>query len=71
MKTVLFASLLLVVPAMASARLVFDMHVHTDYPQFKLRQTVDALGSLELDRGEKDSILYETACKLLTPKVPD
>ena len=43
----------------------------SDYPQFTLRQTVDALESLDLDRGEKEKILYETAHKLLTPKVPD
>ena len=43
----------------------------SDYPQFTLRQTVDALESLDLDRGEKDSIRYETARKLLTPKAPD
>ena len=43
----------------------------SDYPQFTLRQTVDALESLDLNRSEKDSILYETARKLLTPKVPD
>jgi predicted TIM-barrel fold metal-dependent hydrolase len=43
----------------------------SDYPQFTLRQTVDALASLDLDRGEKDWILYETARKLLTPKVHD
>src|ERR1700722_301163 len=43
----------------------------SDYPQFTLRQTVDAFESLDLDRHEKDSILYETARKLLTPKVPD
>ena len=38
----------------------------SDYPQFTLRQTVDAFESLDLSRGEKDSILYGTACKLLT-----
>jgi predicted TIM-barrel fold metal-dependent hydrolase len=43
----------------------------SDYPQFTLRQTVDALDTLDLDCGEKNSILYETARKLLTPKVPD
>jgi predicted TIM-barrel fold metal-dependent hydrolase len=43
----------------------------SDYPQFTLRQTVDAFESLDLDRSEKDRILYETARKLLTPKVPD
>jgi len=43
----------------------------SDYPQFTLRQTVDALESLDLDRSEKDRILYETGHKLLTPKVPD
>lgn len=43
----------------------------SDYPQFTLRQTVDALESLDLDRSEKDRILYETARRLLTPKVPD
>jgi uncharacterized protein len=43
----------------------------SDYPQFTLRQTVDAFESLELNRGEKDQILYETAHKLLTPKAPD
>jgi predicted TIM-barrel fold metal-dependent hydrolase len=43
----------------------------SDYPQFSLRQTVDALESLTFDRGEKDKVLYETARKLLTPKVPD
>jgi len=32
----------------------------SDYPQFTLRQTVDALESLDLDRSEKDKILYET-----------
>ena len=42
-----------------------------DPTQFTLRQTVDAFESLDLDRGEKDKILYETAHKLLTPKVPD
>ena len=43
----------------------------SDYPQFTLRQSVDAIESLDLDRGEKDRILYETARKLLTPKLPD
>ena len=43
----------------------------SDYPQFTLRQTVDAFESLDLNRHEKDSILYETAHKLLTPKAPD
>jgi predicted TIM-barrel fold metal-dependent hydrolase len=43
----------------------------SDYPQFTLRQTVDALESLDLDRSEKDKILYETARKLLTPRLPD
>jgi hypothetical protein len=43
----------------------------SDYPQFTLRQTVDALESLDLDRGEKDRILYESARKLLTPKSAD
>ena len=43
----------------------------SDYPQFTLRQTVDALESLDLTRVEKDSILYGTARKLLTPKAPD
>jgi predicted TIM-barrel fold metal-dependent hydrolase len=42
----------------------------SDYPQFTLRQTVDALESLDLDRSEKDKILYETARKLLTPRAP-
>ena len=37
----------------------------SDYPQFTLRQSVDALESLDLSRSEKDSILYETAQKLL------
>ena len=40
----------------------------SDYPQFTLRQSVDALESLDLNRGEKNAILYETARKLLTPK---
>ena len=43
----------------------------SDYPQFTLRQSVDALESLDLSRSEKDSILYGTAHKLLTPKAPD
>jgi predicted TIM-barrel fold metal-dependent hydrolase len=43
----------------------------SDYPQVTLRQTVDAFESLDLDRSEKDRILYETARKLLTPKVTD
>ena len=43
----------------------------SDYPQFTLRQTVDAFESLDLDRSEKDKILYETAHKLLTPKAQD
>ena len=43
----------------------------SDYPQFTLRQTVDALERLDLDRSEKDRILYETARKLLTPKASD
>jgi len=43
----------------------------SDYPQFTLRQTVDAFETLGLDRSEKDRILYETARKLLTPNVPD
>jgi predicted TIM-barrel fold metal-dependent hydrolase len=43
----------------------------SDYPQFTLRQTVDALESLNLDRGEKDKVLYETARRLLTPRAPD
>lgn len=40
----------------------------SDYPQFTLRQTVDAFESLDLNRAEKNAILYETARKLLTPK---
>jgi uncharacterized protein len=40
----------------------------SDYPQFTLRQTVDALERLDLNRGEKDEILYENAQKLLTPR---
>jgi predicted TIM-barrel fold metal-dependent hydrolase len=40
----------------------------SDYPQFTLRQSVDALESLDLNRAEKNAILYETARKLLTPK---
>ena len=40
----------------------------SDYPQFTLRQTVDALESLDLNREEKNAILYGTAHKLLTPK---
>lgn len=40
----------------------------SDYPQFTLRQAVDALESLDLSRSEKNAILYETARKLLTPK---
>ena len=43
----------------------------SDYPQFTLRQTVDALESLDLERSEKDKILYGTARKLLTPRAPD
>jgi hypothetical protein len=43
----------------------------SDYPQFTLRQTVDALESLDLDRTEKNKVLYETARKLLTPRAPD
>ena len=43
----------------------------SDYPQFTLRQTVDAFESLDLTRSEKDAILYGTAHKLLTPKAPD
>ena len=43
----------------------------SDYPQFTLRQTVDALESLDLTRTEKDAILYGTARKLLTPNAPD
>jgi hypothetical protein len=43
----------------------------SDYPQFTLRQTVDALESLDLSRSEKDRILYETARRLLTPKASD
>ena len=43
----------------------------SDYPQFTLRQSVDALESLNLSRSEKDTILYGTAHKLLTPKAPD
>jgi predicted TIM-barrel fold metal-dependent hydrolase len=43
----------------------------SDYPQFTLRQTVDAFESLDLERSEKDRILYETARKLLAPKAPD
>lgn len=42
----------------------------SDYPQFTLRQTVDALERLKLDRSEKDKILYENARALLTPKTP-
>jgi hypothetical protein len=45
--------------------------VLSESAQFTLRQTVDALESLDLERSEKDKILYETAGKLLTPKVPD
>jgi predicted TIM-barrel fold metal-dependent hydrolase len=58
-------------------RLLTGLFIHhhimlgSDYPQFTLRQTVDALESLDLERSEKDKILYETARKLLTPKVPD
>jgi predicted TIM-barrel fold metal-dependent hydrolase len=40
----------------------------SDYPQFTLRQSVDALERLDLNRAEKDQILYETAHALLTPK---
>jgi predicted TIM-barrel fold metal-dependent hydrolase len=43
----------------------------SDYPQFTLRQSVDAFESLDLTRSEKDAILYETAHELLTPKAPD
>jgi predicted TIM-barrel fold metal-dependent hydrolase len=43
----------------------------SDYPQFTLRQTVDAFETLDLDRSEKNKILYETARKLLTPKASD
>ncbi len=43
----------------------------SDYPQFTLRETVDALESLDLNRREKDSILYETARNLLTPNAPN
>jgi predicted TIM-barrel fold metal-dependent hydrolase len=43
----------------------------SDYPQFTLRQSVDALESLNLTRSEKDSIRYATAHKLLTPKALD
>ena len=43
----------------------------SDYPQFTLRQTVDALESLDLARSEKDAILYGTARKLLTPKMSE
>jgi len=43
----------------------------SDYPQFTLRQSVDALESLALSRSEKDSILYGTAHKLLTPKASE
>ena len=43
----------------------------SDYPQFTLRQSVDALESLDLNRHEKDTILYETAHHLLTPTAPD
>ena len=40
----------------------------SDYPQFTLRQTVDALERLDLNRSEKDKILYENAQKLLTAR---
>jgi predicted TIM-barrel fold metal-dependent hydrolase len=43
----------------------------SDYPQFTLRHSVDALESLDLSRSEKDSILYGTAHTLLTPKASD
>lgn len=43
----------------------------SDYPQYTLRQSVDALESLDLKRSEKDAILYGTAHKLLTPKATD
>ena len=43
----------------------------SDYPQFTLRQSVDALESLDLSRSEKDSILYGNAHKALTPKATD
>jgi uncharacterized protein len=43
----------------------------SDYPQFTLRHSVDALESLDLSRSEKDTILYGTAHKLLTPKASD
>jgi predicted TIM-barrel fold metal-dependent hydrolase len=40
----------------------------SDYPQFTLRQSVDALERLDLNRAKKDQILYATAHALLTPK---
>ena len=43
----------------------------SDYPQFTLRQSVEALESLGLNRGEKDQILYGTARKLLVPKTAE
>jgi uncharacterized protein len=43
----------------------------SDYPKFTLRQSVDALESLDLTRSEKDKIRYQTARKLLTPKESD
>lgn len=43
----------------------------SDYPQYTLHESVDALESLDLKRSEKDAILYGTAHKLLTPKAPE
>ena len=43
----------------------------SDFPQYTLRQSVDALESLGLKRDEKEAILYGTAHMLLTPKATD
>jgi len=43
----------------------------SDYPQFTLRQTVDALESLDLDRSEKGQDSLRDRAQLLTPRSPD
>jgi predicted TIM-barrel fold metal-dependent hydrolase len=45
--------------------------IGSDYPQMSLAQAVDALERLDLNRSEKDKILYGNAQALFAPKTPD
>jgi predicted TIM-barrel fold metal-dependent hydrolase len=45
--------------------------IGSDYPQLSLAQAVDALERLDMNRGEKDKILYGNAQALFAPKTPD